>query len=111
MPDGTPTGQGPRSSTKERNEVMRPATILFTAMGAAVLPHIMRGAAFGVAEASRPLEHQHEEDRGLVAAGFEPVEGTNLWKREGVFFGREAASQGAWRKPYEHRGWKSFEEV
>jgi hypothetical protein len=38
------------------------------------------------------------EDFALVAAGFEPTEeeGT-LWRRDGVWFGREAALQSVWK--------------
>ena len=39
-----------------------------------------------------------EQDSMLLAAGFEPLEGT-LWRRDGVHFGREAAMQSAQRDP------------
>ena len=39
---------------------------------------------------------RERENSTLLRAGFEPV-GDNLWKREGVIFGREAALQYARR--------------
>jgi hypothetical protein len=39
---------------------------------------------------------RERENSTLLRAGFEPV-GDNLWKREGVMFGREAALQYARR--------------
>ena len=35
------------------------------------------------------------EDFALVAAGFEPNEGGTLWRKDGVWFDREAALQSA----------------
>jgi hypothetical protein len=35
------------------------------------------------------------EDFALVAAGFEPTEEGTLWRKDGVWFGREAALQSA----------------
>ena len=38
----------------------------------------------------------------LVAAGYEPEEGGDLWSRDGVSYGREAALQSAWREWRNH---------
>lgn len=43
------------------------------------------------------------ENRTLVAAGFESSdEEDNLWSKEGVWFGRNAALQNAWQEWREH---------
>ena len=45
----------------------------------------------------QPLKRLREwENSTLLSAGFEPV-GDNLWKREGILYGREAALQYARR--------------
>ena len=45
------------------------------------------------------LAQRHKEDVMLVAAGFKPEdEGGDLWRRDGVSYGREAALQCAWRE-------------
>jgi hypothetical protein len=50
------------------------------------------------------LFNQHKEDCRLLAAGFESAEGNDdLWKKAGVFFGREAALQCAWRQERRER--------
>ena len=43
-------------------------------------------------------EHRDKEDSALVEASFEPTEGDDLWMKNGVYYGREAALQKAWRK-------------
>jgi hypothetical protein len=43
-------------------------------------------------------EHRDKEDSTLVEASFEPTEGEDLWMKNGVYYGREAALQIAWRK-------------
>lgn len=42
-------------------------------------------------------EHRDKEDSTLVEASFEPTEGEDLWMKNGVYYGREAALQIAWR--------------
>jgi hypothetical protein len=42
------------------------------------------------------------EDSVLLAEGFEPIE-DGLWRKEGVWDGRKAALQKAWRNLYEKR--------
>lgn len=37
-----------------------------------------------------------EEDALLVEGGFEPVE-SNLWMKDGVYYGKKTALQAAWR--------------
>jgi hypothetical protein len=72
------TPGGPRSSTKERNVEMRD-------------------------EASDSFV-LHKDDCRLLAAGFESAGGNDdLWKKAGVFFGREAALQCAWRQEQRER--------
>ena len=39
-----------------------------------------------------------KENMGLVDAGFEPASGGNLWKKDGVYFGRGAALQHVYRE-------------
>jgi hypothetical protein len=43
-------------------------------------------------------EHRDKEDFALIEAGFEPTERDDLWMKNGVYYGREAALQKAWRK-------------
>ena len=38
-------------------------------------------------------EHRDKEDSTLVEASFEPTEVEDLWMRNGVYYGREAALQ------------------
>ena len=41
-----------------------------------------------------PQQRIEQEKRALLAAGFEPdKQGSNLWRKEGVWFGRKAALQ------------------
>ena len=39
---------------------------------------------------------REEEDALLVENGFEPVE-SNLWMKDGVYYGKKTALQAAWR--------------
>lgn len=47
---------------------------------------------------SHELWAKQEEYSTLVGAGFEPTYEKDLWKKDGVWFGKEAALQHAWRE-------------
>ena len=49
----------------------------------------------GRTDASPSSKLTKEQDALLVAEGFEPAGGGFLWRRDGVYFGREAALQNA----------------
>jgi hypothetical protein len=91
---------------------MQIAILLVNAMVAAVLL-AGRGVALGEGGgANRTLAaYRQKEDGLLVAAGFNPEEGANVWRRDGVYFGREAALQNAWREWHEHKGRNTSEEA
>jgi hypothetical protein len=40
----------------------------------------------------------------LIGAGFEPTNDEDLWKKGGVWFGKEAALQRAWQELRESKG-------
>jgi hypothetical protein len=46
---------------------------------------------------------EREDFAALVAAGFEPTEEGALWRKDGVWFGREAALQSARKELSENR--------
>jgi hypothetical protein len=56
-------------------------------------------------------EYRDKEDYALVGASFEPTEGEDLWTKNGVFYGREAALQEAWRKLRESGNGNLFDET
>ena len=62
----------------------------------------MRSSHQGDGVNKEALAQLHKEDVMLVAAGFEPVEVGDLWSRNGVSYGREAALQFAWREWRKH---------
>ncbi len=88
------------------------AILLVTAMVAAVLL-AGRGVALGDGGgANRALAaYRQKEDGLLVAAGFTPEEGGDVWRRDGVSFARGAALQNAWREWHEHKGRNTSEEA
>ena len=88
-----------------------PALLLIAAMVAAVLL-AGRGVALGDGGTNRALvAYRQKEDGLLVAAGFNPEEGANVWRRDGVCFARGAALQNAWREWHEHKGRNTSEEA
>ena len=88
-----------------------PALLLIAAMVAAV-PLAARGVALGDGGANRALAaYRQKEDGLLVAAGFTTEEGDDVWRKDGVYFGRGAALQNAWREWHEHKGRNTSEEA
>jgi hypothetical protein len=56
-------------------------------------------------------EYQDKENATLVEASFAPMEGEDLWMKNGVCYGREAALQTAWRKLREGGNGKVLDET
>ncbi len=54
-------------------------------------------------QTQQPHDHQDGEKGFLNTAGFERAEDGLLWKKNGVYYGKEAASQQAWRE--QHGRW------
>ncbi len=44
------------------------------------------------------IRAKKEEHSALVGAGFEPTEDEDLWSKDGVWYGKEAALQHAWQE-------------
>jgi hypothetical protein len=98
------------SSFLRKDEEIMLAILLFTAVITAVLL-AARSGPFGGDAASKALAYRHKENGMLIAVGFNPQEGGDLWTRDGVTFGRGAALQCAWREEErEHEGRKASEE-
>jgi hypothetical protein len=75
------------------------AVLLFTVMVAAVLLVALDATRRGDGANKGALAQRHKEDVMLVAVGFKPDDGgSDLWRRDGVSYGREAALQCAWRE-------------
>ena len=75
------------------------AVLWFTVMVTAVLLDARDATRRGGGATKEALAQRHKEDVVLVAAGFKPEdEGGDLWRRDGVSYGREAALQRAWRE-------------
>jgi hypothetical protein len=55
----------------------------------------MKGSERGMSMDSKYLQLLKNQDFTLVAAGFEATEEGTLWRKDGVWFGREAALQRA----------------
>ena len=65
-------------------------------------PSIVRSSHPGDGVNKEALAQRHKEEVMLVAAGFNPEEGGDLWSRDGVSYGREASLQFAWREWRNH---------
>ena len=65
-------------------------------------PSIVRSSHPGDGVNKEALAQRHKEEVMLVAAGSNPEEGGDLWSRDGVSYGREAALQFAWREWPKH---------
>ena len=75
------------------------AVLLFTVMVTAVLLDARDATRRGGGANKEALAQRYKEDIMLVAAGFKPEdEGGDLWRRDRVSYGREAALQCAWRE-------------
>jgi hypothetical protein len=53
---------------------------------------------------SHKIRAKQEEYSALIGAGFEPTNDEDLWKKGGVWFGKEAALQRAWQELRESKG-------
>ena len=63
----------------------------------------------GRKDASPSSKLTKEQDALLVAEGFEPAGGGFLWRRDGVYFGREAALQNAQSRLLQRDGYALYD--